>query len=110
MSAYGFTKADERHSEWANVFEDFTWYSNTFGVYPCTRFTAPFFLSGQWYEGEEPYKDWQTRCYLESPILSELESENYNIGIYMGDEMLPKVNEMTKFNNIIDNSYGVNNY
>lgn len=110
VSAYDFMQAKEKHPEWTNVFEDFTWYSNTFDVYPCTRFAAPFFFSGQWYEGEEPYEDWQARSYLDSPILSKVEGEDYIIGIYMSDEMTPKVNGMTKFNNIIDNSYGVNNY
>lgn len=113
VSTYDFMKAYDKHPEWAEIFGDFTWYSNTFGVYPCTRFTVPFFFSGQWYEGEEPYEDWQIRAYLDSPILSRFESENYNIGIYISDEIMPKVNEMTRFNNIIDNSYGsygVNDY
>lgn len=110
VSAYDFNVISEKHPEWQDYFEDFSFYTNVFGVYPCTRYTVPYFFGGELYEGQESYKDWQLKSYLDSNLLSKFRENDYKVGIYIADEMLPKDERMVQFSNIIDNAYGVNDY
>lgn len=110
LSSYDFNKLREKHPEWDRTFADFTYYANTFGVYPSTRYTVPFLFSGKWYDKEEMYEDYNARAYIESTVLTEFERKDYEIGLYITDSMMPRNKEMTKFDNIISNSYGVNDW
>lgn len=110
LSSYDFNKLREKHPEWDKTFTDFTYYANTFGVYPSTRYTVPFLFSGQWYDSEEAYENYNAQAYIASPVLEEFEKQNYEIDLYITDSMIPKNEEMTKFDNIINNSYGVNDW
>ncbi len=110
ISSYDFSNLLERHEEWNDVFSDFTYYENTFGVYCGTMWAVPFFFSGEIYDAEKPYMEYLTDSYLESEWIRELEHEGYHLGLYIEDTMLPDAEGMTKYNNIIDSTFGINDY
>ena len=60
-------------SEYQDIFEDFTYYSNMMGAYPATRNAIPFILSGKWFENEVEFREYEAAAYAESPLFANLE-------------------------------------
>ena len=110
LSSYDFNQLRVEHPEWNETFEDFTYFVDTFGVYPSTRYTVPFLFSGQWYDGKENYSDYNVRTYTQSSVLNEFEVQNYTIGLYITNAMMPQNKQMTKFDNIVEDLRGVNDW
>ena len=71
--------------EFRDILEDFTYYPNTAGAYPFTKYSIPQILHGQWYENQEDYHSFTRRAMTESPLLKQLQKENYRIGFYEED-------------------------
>lgn len=68
--------------EYRDMLEDFTYYPNTAGAYPFTKYGLPQILHGQWYENQEDYHSFTQRAMTQSPLLEQLRNENYRIGLY----------------------------
>lgn len=71
--------------QFAQMLEDFTFYPNTEGAYPFTKFAIPYILHGQWYENQEDYYSFTNRAMENSPLLERLRAEGYRMGFYEGD-------------------------
>ncbi len=56
-----------------DVFEDFTYFSDTLGGYPFTTRSIPLILSGEWYENQEPFEDYLNKVYQEAELFQTLE-------------------------------------
>lgn len=68
-----------------SVFEDFTYYDNTMGVYPATKYSLPYLLSGMWYENQMSNEEYFETVLTESPFFDELERQGYTIDLYTPD-------------------------
>ena len=78
----GFREVTEKHPEYAEILEDFTSFDNVMSGYPYTSRSIPFILSGQWYENEQPYRDYCTEAFTHSPLFAKLKTEGYRAGFY----------------------------
>lgn len=85
--------------EYENIFEDFTYYTNTMSTYPYTTQSIPFILTGQWYENKESYLDYNIDAYNNSPLFLELESRGYSLDLYEND--LPRIKNTRRFDSIL---------
>lgn len=104
-----FAELMEIHPEYGEIFENFTYYRNAMGVYPFTKHSVPFILSGNWYENDETFEKYSTKAYLESPLFETLESQQYKMGIYES-ELLLQDEEFCKFDNVLPNEWGTSSW
>lgn len=72
-------------SEFGDILEDFTFYPDTVGAYPFTKYAIPYILHGQWYENQTDYYGFTNEAMEKSPLLQQLRQENYRMGFYDGD-------------------------
>ena len=86
------------HPEYQDVFEDFTYYSNTMGAYPYTSRSIPFIITGQWYENAESFYSYTNKAYSTFNLLDELHEKNYKINIYEAELALSE-DVMRQFDN-----------
>lgn len=68
--------------EYKKVFEDFTYFPDTLGCYPCTRDTIPLVLSGELNKNEMDFEEFSSRAYNKSPFFEELTDKGYDINLY----------------------------
>lgn len=99
----------DTHPEYAETFEDFTYYDNTVCGYTFTKQSIPFILSGKWYENERPFESYATDAYTNSPLFTRLAKDGYKMGLYE-PETYTTDPEMYKFDNIISNKTDVSSY
>ena len=104
-----FTEFLEKHPEYKDIFEDFTYYRNAMGGYSFTKHSVPFILSGDWYENDETFEQYSTKAYLESPLFDTLEKQHYKMGIYEA-ELLLSDEGLCKFDNVLPNEWGTNSW
>lgn len=104
-----FTELLEKHPEYEDIFEDFTYYRNAMGVYSFTKHSIPFILSGDWYENDETFEQYSTNAYMESPLFAELEEEDYKMGIYEA-ELLLTDERFYRFCNVLSNEWGTSSW
>lgn len=89
----------EAEPEYKDIFSDFTYYPNTVGGYTFTRNSIPFIFSGDWYENDEPFEEYNMRVYKDSSLFSELEKRSYKMGVY--ETEIPLFDEsVRRFDNI----------
>lgn len=88
-----FNSALEANPEYAEQLKDFTFFRNTLGAYPGTKWAVPFMLSGRWYENEEGYFSYRERAYCDSPFFAKLKERGFSVCDY--DEELPPVEQLT---------------
>lgn len=79
--------AIEENKELKEAFKDFTLFPDTVGCYPYTQYSIPFLFSGEWYENNEQFGEYNERAFRESGFLKQLESRSFRIGIY--DDSVP---------------------
>ena len=81
------------------LFSDFTYYPNTVCAYPFTKHSIPFIFSGDWYENDEPFEEYNINAYKNSTLFSSLEELNYHMGMY--ETEIPLYDEsICRFENI----------
>lgn len=99
----------EEKPEYQEIFEDFTYYANMMGAYPCTEVAVPNILSGVWYENERTMKSYEVESYNESPLLYALEEEGYKLGMY--EYEMPYADEKVfRFSNVLPRNSRVRSY
>ena len=81
----GFREVTGKHPEYAEILEDFTSFDNVMSGYPYTSRSVPFILSGRWYENEQPYRNYCTEAFLQSPLFAKLKNDGYRMGFYDPD-------------------------
>lgn len=67
-----FNSVLEDNPEYKEVFEDFTYYPDTLGCFPCTRDTIPVVLGGALNKNEMKFEDFSSKSLNESPFLRSL--------------------------------------
>ncbi len=72
----------EYGDEMRSLFQNFTYYRNTTNVFNHTDFSVPQIITGQNYLNDEFYGDYINHAYEKSPLLQELQKENYELNIY----------------------------
>lgn len=88
-----FREIWEQHPEYREGMADFTFYNNTLTGYPYTEHALPLMLSGEWYENDEPFRDYELRVYRDAPIFNKLEENGYTLSFY-DDELQFEIGEM----------------
>lgn len=68
--------------QYKEIFEDFTYYPDTLGGYPCTRDSLPLILADALNTNETNFKDFSSNAYNNSPLFSELSERGYTVDIY----------------------------
>lgn len=82
VSSEEINKIISESPEYAEVFEDFTFYTDAMSVYPYTSYSIPLILTGQASKNEVAYEDFCTNEYNNSPLFSELDKKGYDINLY----------------------------
>lgn len=106
VDAQTMTSVMEENSDYQKIFTDFTYFQNVLGVYPATRNSIPYILSGEWYENEVEFREYEARAYAESPLFASLEEEGWCMGIYEA-ELLANDEEKVRFDNVLPSERGV---
>lgn len=83
------------HPEYRDWFEDFTFFENTMGTYPGTKWSIPYMLSGEWFEWQSSFSDYLEDAYTSSEFFSNLKQDGYSIGLYEPD--LPQIDDFLGF-------------
>ena len=69
--------------KYADVFDDFTFYTDTMSVYPYTIYSVPLILTGKTVSTSGiSYTDFCTDAYNNSPLFTELDQRGYDINLY----------------------------
>ncbi len=89
----------DTHPEYREMFADFTDYQNVLSGYPFTMHSIPFILSGEWYQNEEPFTDYEQRVYQSAELFDTLEERGYRMGMYE-DEVPLLDSSIYRFENI----------
>ena len=91
FDTYDMEQLLEQYPALAEDFGDFTWFRNSVGAMSPTRYGAVFLWTGQYPSQDEPFEQYITSRFTNSPFLSDLEAADYSIGLYtdpMGDYAL----------------------
>lgn len=83
--AEAFGKLVDESDEYKKDFEDFTFFPDTLGAYPCTRDTIPLILSGHLNRNEKSFDKFSTESMNDSPFLDNLTERGYDINLYDAD-------------------------
>ena len=95
-----FSKEVKKLGKTESLFKDFTYYPDTLAAYPFTRNSIPFIFSGQWYENETSFSKYFTKSFDESPLIGELEKNNYALSLYEYNLNSYNSDNYKKYNNI----------
>lgn len=85
--------------EYQNVFDGFTYYPDTVSAYPFTSRSIPFILSGEWFENQTDFKQFEANAIHESPLLGSLEDNGYRLDVYE-DAFLYDI-DLSRFSNLV---------
>lgn len=98
----------EENPDYQDIFTDFTYFQNTVGAYPATKFSVPYILSGDWYENETVFKEYEARAYADSPLFAALEKAGWRIGLYESG-LLSNDEGKGRFENVLPSKRGISN-
>lgn len=84
---YELIQSDDRYQ---SMFENFTYFSNTLGAYPYTKFSLPYILTGEYYQNDEPFDEFNIRAYQASRLFNNLEDSGYDVNVFADYDVLPK--------------------
>ena len=73
--------------DFADVFEDFTYYPDTMGCYPSTRYSIPQILTGEIYLRDRKFSEFYNQAMDESPLLNTLLDQGYELTAYDPGDM-----------------------
>ena len=64
------------------IFEDFTYYRNTVGMYPSTKGALPHLLTGVPYLNREPFDAYVKKAYEETTLYDTMAREGFQVSVY----------------------------
>ncbi len=94
--------------DYQNIFTDFTFYSNMMGVYPATKYSVPYILSGQWFENQTSFREYEAEAYAASPFFASMEEDGYQLGVYEA-ELQANDRGKERFVNVLPSRRGIGN-
>lgn len=109
IDAAPFYEVIEENEAYQDIFEDFTYYANTLGAYPYTMCSVPFILSGEWYENDVDFEEYNVGIYKNSSLFASLEDRGYRLGMYEFET--PYLDEsIYRFTNVMNQKSEINSY
>lgn len=106
VDATSFVDVMNKHPEYLNTFENFTYYNDVLGSYPYDDYAIPFLLSGELYDRKKTYAQYREDAYTNSALLKKIADKGYKLGIYEKDAVV-NTKTMKEFENFKKGSYGV---
>ncbi len=98
----------EDHTEYLDIFNDFTFYTNMESMYPYTHHSVPLMLTGVPYEKQCDYSHYLNEVYENSRLFAELEKRDYSIGIY--ETLFKMKNSNNRFDNLVKCEHDVSSW
>ena len=95
-----FHKMLDTHPEYAEVFEDFSYFPDTVGSYAYTAYAIPQILTGEWTKKEKPFREFYPEALKSSPLFSRLKQDGFRMGLYE-DSLKIDQDQVSDFENII---------
>ncbi len=77
-----FYKEWQNRSEYKDLFDDFTYYTDAMSAYAFTRESVPQILTGYWNKNEEDFSAYATNAYNNSSLFKSLKDNNYKMNMY----------------------------
>ena len=100
VDGVAFEQSLARSPAYAEVFEDFTYFSNTTGGYPYSKCSIPLIVTGAWYEAREDFVSFETAAFEQSPFLQEVTERGYRKWIYPYDGSVTASVKAGEFENL----------
>lgn len=94
------TELMKNHPEYVKIFEDFTYYPNMLGAYPFTMLSIPYIFSGEWFENEQSFEEYNVNVYKSANFFDLLEDKSYHMGMYES-ELMAKDDSVYRFDNVL---------
>ena len=83
-----FEQVLARDARYPDIFDGFTLFGNTVGGYPYSQCSIPLILTGQWYEAQSSFVEFETAAMESAPFLRELEQTGFRRWLYPYDPSL----------------------
>ena len=109
VDAHAFTEQlNGSDPEYAEYFEDFTYYPDSLAAYPYTMTAIPQIITGEWYECQTDYRSYFIDAIKNSEFLNLLREKNYVGGMYDSTDFIYDDPVMYQYENIREIPYGIN--
>ena len=95
--------------DYADIFEDFTYYPDTLAAYPYTLTAVPHLLTGIRYEAQSDYRTYFIDAIRDSGFLNTIRNEGYTGGMYDSTDFICDDPVMFQYENIKPIPYGISN-
>ena len=82
LDARVFKQIMQENPEYADYFEDFTFFPDTVGAYTFTSYAMPHALTGVWMENQTDYQTYFSEAMDKSPLFTNLKEKDYRMGMY----------------------------
>ncbi len=93
--------------EYAEYFEDFTYYPDTLAMYPYTKLAVPQIITGIPYECQAEFEQYYKNSTRDSVFLNRLDALGYINGIYDMQDVLFDDPFIQKSENVVEAPYGI---
>ena len=100
VDSTAFEQSMARDAHYSEIFKDFTYFRNTVGGYPYSQLSIPLILTGQWYEAQESFADYEREAMRTSPLLQRLDEEGYRKSLYLDEGTLLAALDEGSFENL----------
>lgn len=95
-----FSEVLARDPAYPEIFEDFTCYTDAMGGYPYSKCSIPLILTGERYEAEQDFLDYERQAVLDAPLLNRLRQEGWSRRVYTDDPWLLASADVEDFPNL----------
>ena len=80
-----FEQVLARDESYPAIFDDFTCFRNTVGGYPYSKCSIPLILTGEWYEAQSSFTEYETAALENGPFLNRILQDGFRRWIYPYD-------------------------
>ena len=101
LDAEAFEEGLSRNPEYADTFDDFTYFTNALAAYPFTMHSVPMILTGEWHENEISFDEYVQKGLDSSTLINKLEERDYRIGIYEPSVLSISAENEGRFENLV---------
>lgn len=100
VDGLAFEQVLERDPSYPEVFADFTYFKNTVGGYPYSKCSIPLIITGEWYEADRSFLEYESAALEASPMLRRTEEEGWRRFLYPDDPYLSSCVRDGQFENM----------
>ena len=95
-----FEQVLARDKSYPGIFDDFTCFRNTVGGYPYSKCSIPLIITGEWYEAQSSFAEYETAALENGPFLNKLLEEGFRRWIYPYDPSVATCVHEGQFENL----------